>query len=253
MKMMKKLNLLFFIYLLFGQTLFSQIETKPIHNGEKFILKSHVLNQDREIFVGLPQGYDTTSINYPIHFVLDGEMTFSCYYEIVKIKSDINPIHKAIVVGIPNIERNFDFNPKANASNFLKFMTQELIPTINENYRTNEVRTIIGYSLAGNFVFYTLLNGFEYFNNFISGSPYSLDIYTEQDIRKLSSIKELKTIYTSFGENDNGKQLNVFNQFCKKIESVEILELKFEVISNRDHNNNFLINWQDGITFVNKK
>ncbi|MEN8193322.1 MAG: alpha/beta hydrolase-fold protein, partial [Bacteroidota bacterium] len=96
------------IVLVLSQVTFGQIEKSPINIGESFTINSEILNQEREIFVWLPQGYDTSEYSYPIHFLLDGEITFLSYSGIVHIMSLAGQIPEAIVIGIPNINRDFD-------------------------------------------------------------------------------------------------------------------------------------------------
>lgn len=253
---MKQLKLLFLFNVFFLNTsLYGQVESEPICIGEKFIIKSKVLNQEREIFIRLPQNYENTDSIYPIHYVLDGEATFSSYSSIVELKSHNKEIPKAITIGIPNIDRNFDFDPRGNGVNFLEFITKELIPFVDKKYRTNKKRIIIGYSLGGNFVMYAFFNGTEFFNMFLSGSPYRLDLFLNYDMDSFNDNGETKKIvYTSMGNNDQAKQLEFFNVFCDQLEKKNnsSVDFKYEVVANRNHDNNFLINWQDGLDYFYK-
>uniref|UniRef100_UPI00321729BF alpha/beta hydrolase n=1 Tax=uncultured Draconibacterium sp. TaxID=1573823 RepID=UPI00321729BF len=253
---MKQIQLIILVIVLFISTpLLGQVANEPICIGEKIVLKSDILNQDREIYIYLPKDYDTSDLKYSTHYVLDGEIIFFSYSGIVEIKSQNEDIPEAIVIGIPNINRGFDLNSNANGHNFLKFVTQELIPYIDNNYRTNENRVLTGYSMAGNFVIYALLSGQDYFNMFLSGSPYRLDMYTDETIGSFfDSLKSKKTLYTSIGSKDRAKQLEIYNTFCMQFskESNRFLDFKHEVVMNRDHDNNFLINWQDGLDYIYK-
>ena len=56
---------------------------------------------------------------------------------------------------------------------FLKFVSDELMPYINSNYSTNGYNTLIGHSNAGTLALYTLVNQPELFNNYIAISPNS--------------------------------------------------------------------------------
>ena len=58
------------------------------------------------------------------------------------------------------------------AAGFLRFLRQELIPSIDAEFRTNEGdRTLYGHSFGGLFAIHALLNGEETFQRFITGSP----------------------------------------------------------------------------------
>ncbi|WP_319482493.1 alpha/beta hydrolase-fold protein [uncultured Draconibacterium sp.] len=238
--------------LLVSTSLFGQV-SEPICIGEKMIFDSKILNQEREIFIKTPENYENTDLDFPVHYVLDGEIIFNSYSAIAELKAQNEEIPEAIIVGIPNIDRGYDLNPKANGVNFLDFITKELIPYIDNKYTTNENRALIGYSMAGNFVIYTLLTGQDLFNIFLSGSPYRLDMYNDELIDSFTrNLKTKKTLYTSIGSSDQAKQLEFFNTFCSQFGQWDndLLDFKHEVVANRDHDNNFLINWQDGLDYI---
>lgn len=253
---MKRLKILILInILLMSTSSFGQVENKPICIGERIVIDSEVLNQNREILIRLPENYGNTDLKFTTHYVLDGEIIFDCYSSIVGLKSKNESIPEAIIIGIPNIDRNFDLNPKANGAIFLNFITKELIPYIDNKYRTNENRILSGYSMAGNFILYTLLNGQDSFNMFLSGSPYRLDLYKDNQIDSfLDNLKTKKTIYTSMGSKDQVKQLEFFKVFCRQFEQKnnELIDFKYEIATNRNHDNNFLINCQDGLDYIYK-
>ncbi|WP_158870202.1 alpha/beta hydrolase [Maribellus comscasis] len=250
---MKQIEILILLnILLLSTSLFGQV-FEPICIGEKMIFDSKILKQEREIFIKIPENYENIDLEFPVHYVLDGEIIFNSYSAIAELKAQNDEIPEAIIVGIPNIDRGYDLNPKANGVNFLDFMTTELIPYIDNRYRTNENRVLVGYSMAGNFVVYTLLTGQELFNIFLSGSPYRLDMYKSELIDSFTNnLKTKKTLYTSIGSIDQTKQLEFFNTFCSRFgqENNDLLNFKYEVVVNRDHNNNFLINWQDGLDYI---
>ena len=247
---MHKKYLLLFISLFILKFSFGQYATSAICIGEEIVVKSEILSQDRNILVRLPNNYNTSNENYTVHYVLDGEITFYGYSGLVQIKSIAEQIPNAIVVGIPNIDRNFDMNPKENADNFLKFITQELIPEIDNKYRTNSKRILSGYSMAGNFVIYALINKENHFDMFLSGSPYRLDIFkTDQIDTFFENTRNSKAVFTSMGNKDREDQLKSYIEFCRyfEINKNDFIDFKYDVTPNRDHDNNFLINWQDGL------
>jgi predicted alpha/beta superfamily hydrolase len=230
-----------------------QEAAKPICIGEKLAIKSEILNQDREIFVALPENYYDTEGCYSVHYVLDGDVTFRIYSSLVSLKSGSAEIPESIVVGIPNIDRNFDLDHRANGINFLDFITKELIPLIDNKYRTNKNRLMMGYSMSGSFTVYSFLNDAESFDMFLSGAPYRLDLFGEDDITKLlENAKAKKSIYTSMGSRDRPKQLEFFRTFCESFENEEedLVDFKYEIVPDRDHENSYLLNWQDGLDYL---
>lgn len=252
---MTKTNILTLLAVFFlSFSLLAQKAPEPINIGEKIVLKSEILKQERDIFIAMPDNYKDTDTSFPVHYVLDGEIIFKSYSAIAEIKSG-DHIPAAIIVGIPNINRGHDLNPKANGVNFLNFITTELIPYIDKNYRTNKKRVFTGYSMAGNYVIYALLHKPEYFDMYISGSPFRLDMYNADKIKaSLESIKTKKVLYTSMGDKDRADQLEHFKVFCNDLAKLNkgLVDFKHEIAPNRNHDTNFLINWQDGLDYIYK-
>lgn len=253
---MKHLTVLILTNLILLNTaLFAQLKTEPICIGEKITIKSEILDQEREILIKLPENYENADLRFPVHYVLDGEIIFYSYSSIVEIKSSNEEMPEVITVGITNINRGQDLNPKANGVKFLEFISKELIPFIDDKYRTNKHRLLSGYSMAGNYVVYAFFNEHEYFDSFLSGSPYRLDLYNQNYIDSLyKNIKTEKRLYTSFGNKDRSDQLEFFNVFCQQLDekNKDFVDFKYEITENRDHNNNYLINWQDGLDYIYK-
>lgn len=112
--------------------------------------KSDVLNNSRRVRVYLPENYNTnTDLSYDVLYLDDGQNvfrpggTFGCWFmEDVynQLRSD-NHIPDLILVGIDHVNRTEEYNPyrvgtvNGNASNYLKMITDELIPFLEKNFR----------------------------------------------------------------------------------------------------------------------
>lgn len=230
-----------------------EIGKDPLVLGEKFVLKSEILEQDREILISLPRGYEEGESSYPVHVVLDAEITFEAYSGVVHLMHMADQIPDAIVVGIPNMDRSFDLDFLRNGARFLEFLTQELIPQVDNAYRTNSERLIAGYSVAGNYVMYTFFEGSSYFTRFLSGSPYGLYLFYNTHLYNLpDALPEPRVVYTSMGTEDLEAQLGPFKEFCGVLDSLSIegFDFKYEVTNQRDHNSNILPNWHDGLAYL---
>ena len=223
--------------------------------GERFILKSKILGQDRVILVRLPDKYAGSDVKYPVHYLIDGEYTFHAYSGIIQLKSYIDGIPDAIIVGIPNIVRSHDIQPAKNADKFMEFIADELLPKINGNYQANGTNILFGYSSSGNFVINNFLNNTEYFDIYIAGSPDGLFYYNESKLpEQIDKIKGNKILYLSMGDKDNTKQLEYFNKFCSRLDRIknELIDLKFEITHNQTHKSNFLMAIQSGLNYIYK-
>lgn len=136
--------------------------------------KSAYFPFERDIFIYTPAHYDELDqADLDVIYVFDSQWRshFSLAAGLIEETQiegeDYLPF---IVVGIPSAyntehkyERNNDFLPEpqtvalqepfvANTSNFRKFLTEEVMPYINDNYRTSGHTLAVGHSLSGSFV-----------------------------------------------------------------------------------------------------
>ena len=193
-------------------------KSSPLIIGEKVVLFSDVLNEERILNIYLPQSYATDSLrNYPIIYLLDGSMDedFIHISGLVQFGSFswINMLPESIVVGIANEDRKRDFTyPTENSqdlndfpttghsSEFIQFLGKELQPYIEKNYRNTSEKTIIGQSLGGLLATEILHTEPSLFNNYIIVSP-SLWWDDESLLQlDLSDISKVNAIYIGVGK-----------------------------------------------------
>ena len=60
------------------------IEKYSTRNGERLLMQSNVLKQDKEIYIGLPAGYSDT-VEYPLVIVLEGEIVFESFAPVTRL------------------------------------------------------------------------------------------------------------------------------------------------------------------------
>ncbi|WP_420387055.1 alpha/beta hydrolase [Roseivirga sp.] len=182
---MKKSSLLLSIILfLFAQCLFSQ-ENESL-SGSRFSIESAILNEERHCLISLPDSYaDSPQKSYPIIVLLDGYTHFKTTVSTVHLlSSDVNRNYlmpEAIVVAIENVDRERDFtvtklqtkraNTMGGGRNFLAFIETELIPYIDNRYRTESNRTLIGHSLGGLLTLNAYMSKESLFDSFIAIDP----------------------------------------------------------------------------------
>ncbi len=89
-------------------------------------------------------------------------------------------IPEAIVVGINQIDSryndtsivdNINFTPISSTANFFEFVSQELIPYLNKNYRTTNFRVAVGHERTANFINFFILRKAPIMNGYIAISP----------------------------------------------------------------------------------
>jgi predicted alpha/beta superfamily hydrolase len=160
--------------------------SEPVVIGEKFQIESKVLAETRTYVVQTPDYYKNRIDAYPVLVLQDAENNFAYTSAAVHLLSANGRIPAMIVVGINNTDRLRDMTPSkpafgfggtpftgpaGGADKFLSFIADELLPTIDRNYRTRPYRVLIGHSLGGLFAVYALLNRPEVFRGYLVSSP----------------------------------------------------------------------------------
>lgn len=250
---------------------------------ESHVIKSKVLNEKRNIWIGLPESYDKDS-SYSVIYVLDAEDRFDLTYSITKeLFENQNTIPELIVVGIPNddkLQRLSDLtftDSKVNASgkkdtigyfsssftgnglSFLKFLEDEVITYINKNYSTNENNTLIGHSIGGYFCTY-ILPFQKLFSNIQIYDPSIW--YNDGDainhLKKELDINYRCKVFISKGVAFDGKRETI-DHHLTMIDSLGNFLLDYPNLSvatatyEKDHNAMFLYSLLDGLPILFKE
>ena len=157
--------------------------------GTSHTIQSEVLNEERTYFLELPESYETSSKEYPILVLLDGEVTYHSHSGILKQMVQGGQIPEMIIIAITNVDRVRDFTPTNYLTNlngssaaenqktsggsaaFLKFIEEELVPEVKANYRTNSFNILVGISHGGLLVGSSYLSPASSFNGFVSMDP----------------------------------------------------------------------------------
>ena len=155
-------------------------------------IQSKVLNEQRKIWVYLPQGKQNPSGNrYPVIYLLDGTFHFLSVAGMLQQFSQVNGntlCPEMIVVGIVNTDRTRDLTPTHVAADppymdstlsktsgggeqFLSFVEKELIPYIDSHYPTQPYRMLIGHSFGGLMAIHSMMYHTRLFNAYISIDP----------------------------------------------------------------------------------
>ena len=143
-----------FAFLLFSFCLKAQND-ENITIGKKEVITSKVLNENRTLWIYTP---NNTSQNpnpekrYPVLYLLDGSAHFYSTVGIIQQHSQANgngTLPEMIVVAIENTNRVRDFIPSNaldNPNPFIEFLSSELIPHIDKNYKTAPYKMLVGHS-----------------------------------------------------------------------------------------------------------
>lgn len=145
---------------------------------------SKIVSETPNIIVALPSSYESdTTKTYPVLFVLDGELNGELVNGMLHRLHLSNGSNEHIVVGVTSSNRLRDFAPTVNkdprgpvgegggGDKFLDFMEKDLIPTINERYRTSNFNVLVGHSIAGLLVIHSFQSRPNVFQAHLAFSP----------------------------------------------------------------------------------
>ena len=141
----------------------------------------------RRLSVRLPARYESEpDKKFPIVYLLDGgpEQDFP-HIAGIQQSLDLNwTTEPFILVGVESVDRYFELTPPADdprydalfekrggADQFRSFLEDEVIPWVEDHYRSNGERVVMGESLAGLFVVETLLARPTLFDKYAAISP----------------------------------------------------------------------------------
>ena len=136
------------------------------------VVESDVLDKQLHVLVGLPDGYDPSADeSYPTVYILDGGELYPLLKPYSNYLYNGREAPKLILVAISygtgdwekGNDRSHDYTAPTEereywggAADFQAFLADELLPYIEESYRsTRDKRIIFGHSLGGQFVLYT--------------------------------------------------------------------------------------------------
>jgi uncharacterized protein len=206
----------------------AQNQTDSVTNGQTVEIPSKNLKQSRSLTISKPEGYENGTDAYPVLYLLDGESNFEYTAPIVHYLADNERIPEMIVVGIHSgdtARRNHDlttpsqskvdnrFSPgNGGADAFLSFISDELIPYVEKNYRTRPYRILVGHSFGGLFAIHTLMEKPKLFNAYIAIDPtvsWNNGAEIVRARRFLSNVQELQadvfvTAANAFGRTEPG-------------------------------------------------
>jgi predicted alpha/beta superfamily hydrolase len=214
----------------------AQLTVKPLVIGESLELVSKTMQETRRINVYLPDGYQQDqSKTYPVIYMPDGGIAedFLHIAGLMQVSIANGTMRPFILVGIENTVRrrdltgpsDSDLDKKAipnlgGADLYRHFLTKELIPEIEQRYRTTQERALVGESLAGLFTIETLFHTPEMFQTYIAIDPslwWNDQALTARFAEKLKTNPQLaKNLYfASSGQRGMEQVIKSFAEMLK--------------------------------------
>jgi predicted alpha/beta superfamily hydrolase len=208
---------------------------EPVTIGETYGIHSTVLNEDRTYQVHLPESYRRAKDRrYPVLYVLDGKAHFLHTVATTSFLAAQEQVPEMIVVAIASTVRVRDFTqsdwPKAwigggGADNFKRFLSTELIPTIERTYRTDGFRILSGHSAGGQFALHCLSSEPSLFRAYFAFSS-SLDWDDRLPVKSLKKALDSSRLLSAYvyvaREDDSGQALADYDSLVAALGSRKI-------------------------------
>jgi len=181
--------------------------------GHKLTLASKVFGTERQFLVHLPPGYEQSGEFYPILVQMNGG--FAPFFTQTAATIDIlGGATCPPMIVVATVNDNADFFPvspnsrpdSARAAQFLRFLTDELLPHLDQNYRTLPFRILYGRSNAGLFTIYAAFEQTGAFAAYIASSPmlgWCTEYVAELAVKSLTEKGDgPRWLYLIYGKDD---------------------------------------------------
>jgi len=241
-------------------------------------LKSNYNEVEYSLFIRLPNEYKTSNKTYPTLFLLDPQYLFSVCYGVQRIYENYIIVgighkdfdfkeldqktrghkveigrdrdflpwkldRKTFVEGVDEAEVDEIISASGQAEKFAQFINHQVIPLIDQKFRTTFERTLVGWSFGGVFVSFMLFCHPENFTKYIAITPVlAAEYYQEKKMfgalkRKISDTK--KFVYFSIGGEETDDRMDSYVEVLKKaclgIAEISNVVGKVEVIAEENH------------------
>ncbi len=208
----------------------AQQDGESITLGTYRTIHSDILQEDRLLWVHLPEGYEDTRLDYPVMILLYVDL-YNYFTDAVSITEKLGRTGETpplITIGVANTNRYRDLLPYASqwapegggAGDFQRFLGEEVIPYVDKNYRTKEFRILAAPQAAAVFSLYSLMMGPALFNATIAQNPFmnpenaeKLYPRAEEFFGSADTLRHL--YYVSCEKDDRPEDLNYIERFAE--------------------------------------
>jgi predicted alpha/beta superfamily hydrolase len=150
---------------------------------QKVSISSSVLNETLDIYIQIPFKYHSEfnqNSRYPVLYTLDAPVGLPLVSGVLEPLNGYNNAPQMIIVGISTSNRGRDFTPtpdpnyeeiSGGADKYLSFIEQDVIPYIENHYRTEKFRILSGHSYGGLLVSHSFYKKPNLFQAHFANSP----------------------------------------------------------------------------------
>ena len=182
--------------------------------------ESKIMQETLDIHIQLPLFYkENDDYRYPVIYVLDAPVGLTLTSGVLDPLVGYGNAPQMIIVGLTTANRDRDLTPSydegygedtGGADKYLNFISQEVIPYIDKNYRSENFRILSGHSFGGLFVMHAFHKQPEIFQAHFAFSP-SLFWGDKQTVKSVISFLEnhkqhRNFLYMNIGDEGNPEQ-----------------------------------------------
>jgi predicted alpha/beta superfamily hydrolase len=268
----KNLNIFFLLILavlsVCSNSVFAQCADDSVVEtvSKREVIHSRILKEDRPILIHLPQNYQSSENRYPVLLILDAdqECHFQRSVELVESFADHKDLPRMIIVGIENTNRlrdmnapTFEYNGKSivgGADKFLKFIEEEVVTSIDEDYRTSKLRILFGRSASATFSIFAMVSRPDVFNAYIASSP-SFYVNNELIAMKTQKFFEKKKsfdriFFMNLGTEDSMNRVEQTRQYAALLREIAPSDFKWELRIMNGEGHVPVTSMEDGLQMI---
>lgn len=237
-----------------------------------YIVESDYLSGGRKIWVYVPETggnpLDNPQKTYPVVYVLDGEHNFLCTVGVAKALARASVMPQVIVVGVSGEHRELDYSPTdlgvdymktGGGPAFLSFLTEELMPYINNRYPSSDHNTLMGHSVGALFSLYALVEH-STFDGYLAISPslwWDNGSLADDWLQQLAVYltDSLKSVFVTMADErkmgrDGQAMHNQYLNYQKRILGSNTFRVGFRDLFEEDHLSSVIPAIHHGLTFL---
>lgn len=268
-----KITILFFcIYFVSQQKIYAQSKFEGFKKASIQEYYSKNTKTKRKYWVSVPNDYqESPNVAYPVIYFFDADnkdlsqIIHNLTAYLAKVGPEMPP---AILVGVFQEDRAKDFSlgtlVESKTSSFQDFLREELIPHINNTYRTNNHNIAVGHSMGGAFCFLLATKFPNLFKSYICLSPAfhnwekeTLESFMSQKLQDENFIlwKKFYVTYSNYGtmESTLSPFTKSFAEYLASLKNQRVNDVTyFEFISGVGHNLTPIVGVTAGLSYIFK-
>jgi len=284
-KSIKSRYVLLIIFFILSQFKAFCQEVEKVIIGTKYKIESKILNQERTYIVNLPNSYTSESTQtYPVVVLIDGGYYFNLFTGIIGEMANNEQVPEMIIIGLLKVDRVKDYTPtnsiislngnkdenylktSGESKIFLDFIEKELLVEIDNKYRTNSFKIMVGQSFGGLLAATSYLSSRSLFGGYIAIDPsfWWDNQYIVKEIDKIN-IGQIENNYFYLSsankyENFSGAthifelNRNSHDTFYSKLMSrgISYSKIRIQYFEEENHSTSPLLSLYNGLKFIYK-